>query len=275
MDDSDLHDSPPCRETLDELEGLWQSLSEISPGGGEMPATLKDFTNVQADAQVIEDTSKAFDRLVSLKSRTQSLADMTQKISENPKVQAAMVGGAVVGAAALAFGLNQGYIPAHPVHYDSLSDSFDNSPLTTTGIVGGTIVTSAMLANEVLSRGYARYAGLGDAVNRLSDGATPYADALGDQLSETERTTYGEILRMGYEVSASNDEITQQRFMERIHSTMKTVVSNLESTPQAGMIQETLDGLRDALAGHPSQTEMNHDNDSLDIRPTAASAPSF
>lgn len=266
---------PACRETLDEIVALWESISEVTPGGGAMPATLQDFTSVQTDAQVIDDASNAFDRLVSLHARTQALAEMTHRFLDHPATSTTFAGGTVLGVTALAYGLANGSVPAYPTHYDTFREAFTNSPIPTSLVALIGTASVAAFANELLDKGYARFTGLSDALHRLQDGAKPYANTLGESLAESERETYGEILKLGYQVAAAHDEATQHRFMEQIYQTMKSMVSRLESTPQAGMIQETLNSLKAALSDHPSLAEQRHEHAPFDPHYSTPTSPSL
>lgn len=248
-------DMPACRDTVDEILALWNSLGEVSPGQGIMPATIADFTNVEADAQVIEDASVAFDRLVSMHDRKEALVDLSHRFLDNRACRLALGGGVILGVAAVIHNISHGHIPATPTHHDSIREAFEQSPISSTILATIGAGTVAALANEVLDRGYARFAGLSDALHRLQDGANPRSDSLKDKLTETERETYGEILRLSYSVAAGQDPSTQERFLKKLGQSMRTIVENLENTPQAGMIQETLNGLRDALEAQASAQE--------------------
>lgn len=254
-----LDDLPACRETVDEILTLWRSIDEVFPGQGPMPATLADFTNVETDAHVIQDTSDAFDRLVIMHDRKEALLNMTRRFLDHPITQVSLVGGVVLGVAALGHGLSEGYIPANPIHHESIGEAFQKSPIASTLITAIGVGSVAALTNELLDRGYARFTGLSDALTRMQEGADPRSSSLKGRLTLSEREAYSDILHLSYKVASDQDTHTQQSFLQKLHDSMKTVVENLENTPQAGMIQETLNGLRDALASQATRIDPHHE----------------
>lgn len=266
-------DTPVCDDTAAEILALWESISEVAPGHGAMPASLADFARVSEDSQVIEDTTATFDRLVSLHERTRALAQMTHDFFDRPAVLATLAGSVVLGAAALGHGIAEGYIPAPPVHHNSIAEAFDKSPVTSSLVAAIGAGTVAALTNELLDRGYARFTGLSDALYRLQNGADPKSEFLTHRLTEEERETYGDIVRLSYEVAASHDVETQQRFRDQIRQTMMGLVERLEGSPQAGMIQTTLNDLRDALSSH-NQTA-DHEQSHLENNRIPISGPGF
>lgn len=269
MTDSTVDDNTPVsRDTIKEISAMWDSIKEIMPGKGEMPASLQDFTSAKADAQVIDDSSQAFDRLIGINERKQSLSNLWM---DNDYV----AGGALlVGTAALLYSMYTGLGPPAPSG-ETFGDSLSRDPIQGSIILGIGAGTVGVAAMNILDRGYASFKGLGDALNRLDDGAIPYADSLRDRLSDSEVDTYSDILRLGYEVSAGSDEITQQQLLEQIRKTTMTITDKLEGTPQAGMIQEVLDSLHDSLAASvpSSAPDMEPNHAAMDNNTPSSSSP--
>lgn len=265
-------DAPVSRETLNEISSLWDSIKEVSPGSGDMSASLQDFTNVKDDALVIEDATQSFDRLVSLNAKKQGLSDLWHN-NDHPVVATSA---ALLGIAAFAYTIAQGP-GSFPAGEETFGEAFNRDPITGSLFTAVGIGTVGLGVIDVLDRGYASFKGLGDALDRLNDGADPNADSLRERLSGSERDTYSDILRLGYEVSAGSDEVTQHRLLDQIRKTTVTITDKLQGTPQAGMIQEVLDNLHDSLAsGLPSsEPDAEPRNAPMDNKFSPATTPGF
>lgn len=268
-------DAPVSNSTLEQLSELWDSVKEVSPESGEMPASFRDFMDAEADAQVVEESSQAFDRLVSLHSKKQSIVDLFD--GEKHPVLTNSAG--VMATGAMLYTMVN-HLVQGPDHFDlaqqSFPEAFKDDPATGVTMLGMMAGLAGAAVVDVMDRGYAAFQGLGDALHRLNDEAIPKAESLNDRLSLSEGEVYGDVLKMGYQLTAGTDEITQQQFLSKIRDSVATVTNKVEGTPNAGAIQDVLDSLHESLSDAMlNDPDLEAANAEMDEPTTPTTTPSL
>lgn len=234
---------PPA--AADILRSVWVDMHSLTKSAA--PASINeedvgmapgdDLTEVFEAESITNDSKLAFDRMVSFHDKVANLNDSVESFLMHTGTTVGLGIAMIADIGNLGYAITSGDMTALP---ESFTEMLKITPFTFTAGVAMLGAEATCEMTQHLSRGYARLKDLGDAHQRISDGATPYAEKLSDRLSDSEHAVYRNILKKSYTALHNQDFSQMHKYTDKLKQGISALVEKHQGSPSAGVIESTL-----------------------------------